>query len=89
MVGSLRGCGVTAEELERGKGQVRGGLVLGLEDSSSRMARIAKADLLSGELTGIDETLTRVAEVTLDDVHTLAADVLARPEILAVVGPEA
>ena len=29
--------GLTAEELERGKGQMRGGLVLGLEDTGSRM----------------------------------------------------
>ncbi|MDN5852576.1 MAG: insulinase family protein, partial [Actinomycetia bacterium] len=38
--------GLSADELERGKGQLRGGLVLGLEDPGSRMSRIAKADLL-------------------------------------------
>ena len=88
VLASLRDHGVSPEELERGKGQVRGGLVLGLEDSSSRMARIAKADLLSGELTGIDETLERVAAVTADEVHALAAEVFARQETLAVVGPQ-
>ena len=31
--------GITAEELERGKGQLRGSLVLGLEDTGSRMSR--------------------------------------------------
>jgi predicted Zn-dependent peptidase len=88
VVGSLREQGVTPEELARGKGQVRGGLVLGLEDSASRMARVAKADLLNGELTPIDETLERVGAVTADEVRALAADVFSRPEILAVVGPE-
>jgi predicted Zn-dependent peptidase len=38
--------GITEEELTRGQGQLRGGLVLGLEDSASRMSRIAKAELL-------------------------------------------
>ena len=33
VVKSLRSDGITPEELARGKGQVRGGLVLGLEDS--------------------------------------------------------
>ena len=42
--------GITAEELERGKGQLRGGLVLGLEDSGSRMSRIGKAELVYDEL---------------------------------------
>ena len=47
--------GITAEELARGKGQLRGGLVLGLEDSASRMSRIGKAELVHDELLGIDE----------------------------------
>ena len=42
--------GITEEELERGKGQLRGGLVLGLEDSGSRMSRIGKAELVYDEL---------------------------------------
>ena len=47
--------GITAEELVRGKGQLRGGLVLGLEDSGSRMSRIGKAELVHDELLGIDD----------------------------------
>ena len=38
--------GITVEELQRGKGQLRGSLVMGLEDSSARMTRIAKAELV-------------------------------------------
>ncbi len=49
--------GITEEELERGKGQLRGGLVLGLEDSGSRMSRIGKAELVHDELLGIDEVI--------------------------------
>ena len=64
--------GITEEELARGKGQLRGGLVLGLEDSASRMSRIAKAELLYDELPSIEEIIRRVDAVTLDDVHTLA-----------------
>ncbi len=42
--------GITADELERGKGQLQGGLVLGLEDSGSRMSRLGKAELVYDEL---------------------------------------
>ena len=79
--------GIDADELERGKGQMRGNVVLGLEDSGSRMGRIAKADLLDGELLSIDEVIRRINAVTLDDVRELAGELLAATPALAVVGP--
>jgi predicted Zn-dependent peptidase len=80
--------GITAEELARGKGQLKGGLVLGLEDSASRMSRLGKSELVDDDLLSIDEVLARVEAVTLDDVRTLAATLFTQPEILAIVGPE-
>ena len=79
--------GIDDEELTRGKGQLRGGLVLGLEDSGSRMSRLGKSELVDDELLSIDEVLARIDAVTLDDVRTLAAQLFSQPEILAVVGP--
>jgi predicted Zn-dependent peptidase len=79
--------GITEEELARGQGQLRGGLVLGLEDSASRMARIGKAELLYDELLGIEDVIRRIDAVTLQDVHALARNLFRQPEALAVVGP--
>jgi len=79
--------GLTEEELARGKGQLRGGLVLGLEDGVSRMSRIAKAELLYDELPSLDEVIQRVEAVTLDDACTLARTLFRQPQTLAVVGP--
>ncbi len=79
--------GITDAEVARGKGQARGGLVLGLEDSGSRMSRIGKGELAYGEVLSVDELLTRVDAVTPDEVRAVAADVLRRPQCLAVVGP--
>lgn len=79
--------GITEEELVRGKGQLRGGLVLGLEDSGSRMSRLGKAELVHDHLLSIDEVIARIDAVTLDEVRQVAADVFGGPEILAVVGP--
>jgi predicted Zn-dependent peptidase len=79
--------GITDDELVRGKGQLRGSLVLGLEDTSSRMSRLGKSELVQGELLGVDEVLDRIESVTLDDVRAVAADVLTGPMTLAAVGP--
>ena len=79
--------GISAEELLRGRGQLRGALVLGLEDTGSRMSRIGKSELVYGELLGVGELLSRIDAVTLDDVQGVARDVLAAPPTLAVIGP--
>jgi predicted Zn-dependent peptidase len=79
--------GITTEELARGKGMAKGSYVLGLEDTGSRMSRLAKSELLHGDLMGVDEMLTRVDAVTAGEVHALAAELLAQPLSLAVVGP--
>jgi predicted Zn-dependent peptidase len=79
--------GITAEELERGKGQLRGSLVLGLEDTGSRMSRIGKAELVYGDLLSVDHIIERINQVSLDDVSAVAAEVLTATPTLAVVGP--
>jgi len=79
--------GITGREVELGKGQLRGGLVLGLEDSAARMSRLGKAELVHDELLTLDEVLARIAAVTVEDCRAIAAEVLTRPELLAIVGP--
>jgi len=79
--------GITRAELDRGRGQLRGGYVLGLEDSGSRMYRIAQAELLRGEVHSMAEHLDRIDAVTLDDVGELAGELLSADPVLAVVGP--
>jgi predicted Zn-dependent peptidase len=79
--------GLTDAELARGKGQVRGSIVLGLEDPSSRMSRLGKSELVYPRLEPVDEVLACIDAVTHDDVRAVAADILTRPKALAVVGP--
>jgi predicted Zn-dependent peptidase len=79
--------GLTDAELARGKGQVRGSIVLGLEDPSSRMSRLGKSELVYPRLEPVDEVLTSIDAVTHGDVRAVAAEILTRPKVLAVVGP--
>lgn len=79
--------GITDAELRRSVGQLSGGLVLGLEDSGSRMSRLGKSELVHGELLSTQESLDRVRAVTARDVQELAADLAARPRSVVRVGP--
>ncbi|MGQ0465641.1 MAG: M16 family metallopeptidase [Sporichthyaceae bacterium] len=79
--------GITEAELLRGAGSLKGSIVLNMEDSGSRMNRLGKAELAYGELLSVDEVLTRIGAVTPEDVRALAAELLAVPRTLTVVGP--
>lgn len=78
---------ITPDELLRGKGQMRGSVVMGLEDTGAKMTRIAKAELVYGELPTVDEILRRIDDVTLDDVCDLASELYAGTPALTVMGP--
>ena len=80
--------GITAEEIARGKGQLKGSLVLGLEDTASRMHRLGKGELVYGEQLTVDEVIARIDAVTPDDIAEVANEVLAESRLgLAVIGP--
>jgi predicted Zn-dependent peptidase len=79
--------GITEAECRIAKGSLRGGLVLGLEDSSSRMNRIGRSELSYGEHRTIEYTLSKIDEVTLDEVNAVAHKLLTRPFGAAVLGP--
>lgn len=79
--------GLTDLELDRGKSQMSGSIVLSLEDPSSRMSRLGKAELVYPRLQPVEETLALIDAVTHDDVREVAAAVLAQPMALAAVGP--
>jgi len=80
--------GITQAELDRAKGQVTGGMVLGLEDTSSRMSRIARNEMNNGYVPSVTDILDEVNAVTLEEVRTLAHHVWSQEMQTVVVGPE-
>ncbi len=81
--------GLEDDELARVHGQLAGGLVLGLEDTESKMSRIGKNLLTRNEYRSVAQELAAIAAVGADEVAALAADLLGRPLTAAVVGPYA
>lgn len=74
--------GLTAAELERAKSQLKGNLVLGRENTSSRMSRLAKLELYLRRFPTLTETLSQIASVTVEEVHQLASEMLAGEKLL-------
>lgn len=80
--------GITKAELAKAKGQVSGGMVLGLEDTSSRMSRIARSEMNHGYVPSVSQVLERISSVTLEEVQALAHHLWSQERLTAVVGPE-
>ena len=81
--------GLTDAELARVKGQLTGGLILGLEDTESRMSRIGKNLLVRNTYRSVAEELAAIAAVRKAEVGALAGHLLTQPLTAAIVGPYA
>jgi len=79
--------GVSPEELMRAKGQVKGGTVLGQEDTGARMTRLGKSEIHGEPLLSIPEVLDQVTAVTIADVNDLAKQLLGGTLAMSVIGP--
>ena len=79
--------GVSEAELAKALGQLSGGIVLGLEDSGSRMSRLGRAELVTGQFLDLDESLERIRKVTAAEVQDLARELAKAPRTITVVGP--
>jgi len=79
--------GITESECRIAKGSLRGGLLLGLEDSASRMNRLGRSELNFGEYRSLASTLRHIEEVTVEDVNAVARKVLSGRFGAAVLGP--
>jgi predicted Zn-dependent peptidase len=86
-VGKIAASGVTDSELAVAKGFIEGSLVLGLEDSGSRMARLGRSLMARDEIVPLDDQLTRIRAVTCEDVARVASRVFGGQRTLAVIGP--
>jgi predicted Zn-dependent peptidase len=78
--------GITEEELNKAKEQVKGSLMLSLESTSSRMSRLGKNELLGRHVT-LDDLVEKIKKVTLDQVNAAAKQMLGGSFALAAVGP--
>lgn len=80
--------GITKEELARTKEHLKGAISLGLENTASRMMRLAKSEHYHKRYISYEEVIKKIEEVSIDDVHQIAREVLNYKNFsLAVIGP--
>jgi len=84
----IRADGVSATEVKRVKEQVKGSLMLSLESTSNRMARLGKSEVSLNRYRTPEEIIEKVESVTEAEVAEMAARIFDPGRLsLAVVGP--
>ena len=61
--------GVSKDELNKSKEQMKGNFILGLESTNSRMNSIGKAELMLGRINTPEEVLQKMDNVTMDNIR--------------------
>ncbi len=79
---------VTPAELTRVKEQLKGNLLLSLENSCNRMSRMAKTILFEERLLTPDEVVERIDQVTQEDIMRVSGEIFNEERfVLAALGP--
>ncbi len=80
---NLKQSPVGEEELTRAKDQLKGNILLSLESSNARMANLARQEMYFHHFFSADEIISRINEVTADEVQAMAQRLFV-PERIAV-----
>jgi predicted Zn-dependent peptidase len=62
---------VKSEELERARENMKGNIVLAVEDISSRMFRLGKTLLFERKVLTIDQILKKIDSITVEDINNI------------------
>jgi len=81
----IRRDGISQQELADNRDQLKGSMLLGMENVASKMSRLAKNEMHYGRQISTDEVLQRLDAVTRDDVMRMV-EAYFRPERSALVG---
>ncbi len=80
--------GVSEEEVENARQQIKSSLILGMENSATRMGRLAECEIFYGDYIPVDTVLAQLNAVTPDDICQAAERYLKeRPVSFASIGP--
>lgn len=86
IIENVRTNGLSDTELHNGKEQLKGNLLLHLEGTGSRMNRIGKNELMLKQHVSVEEMITRIEAITLEDIDHAAKQVFQGKCAIAMVG---
>jgi predicted Zn-dependent peptidase len=82
---SIRKKGINKHELERTKEQLKGSLMLGMENIPNRMIRLGNSELYFGELMALDTIIAKINAVSRDEVQEIAERLFVEDRYATVI----
>jgi predicted Zn-dependent peptidase len=82
---SLRKHGISKQELERTKAQLKGSMMLGMENIPNRMIRLGSSELYFGKLIELDTIVQKIDAVTRDEVKETAEHLFNEDRFATVI----
>ena len=82
---SLSSQGITKRELTRTKAQLKGSMMLGMENIPNRMIRLGSSELYFGELIALDTIIEKIDAVKQEDVQEIAEELFKEDRFATVI----
>ena len=86
LMADLIASGISDAELNKGKQQLKGSLILGLESTSSWMNRLGKNELITQKHLTLDEVIGKIESISMEQIKELTRTVFSQPFSAALVG---
>ncbi len=80
-------CEITEKEVENGKEQMKGALVLGLESTTNRMITLGKNEINLRKHSEIDEIIRKIDAINLEGFNKTLHKIFANEYSAALIGP--
>lgn len=76
---------IPEREFNEAKAQLKGNLVLGMESTANRMARLAKMEIYNGSFQEIDEIIDQIDSVDREKVWEISQEIFHKDKFLQVI----
>ncbi len=80
--------GISEGELKTAKEYIKGGIMLGLESTITRMMRLIKNEVYLGRIIPLKESIERFDGVTREEVEEVARELFSDEGMVVAVGPK-
>ncbi len=78
---------ITEEEITKGKEQMKGALVLSLENTASRMITLGRNEILQKKHLEMDEIINKIEAISLDEFNKTLHNIFENNHSAALIGP--
>jgi len=79
---------ISGDELKKAQEMAKGRLLMGMESSRNVAVWLGSQALLTDEILTVDEVITRINAVSVEDMHRVAEQLFSQENLnLAIVGP--